>query len=176
MHYRLFVTIKQYKDETSLNARDKVNNQLQDEGFCNQDGRFSNGWADWFVIGGRWSGELTRSLLKKDYWEEVKKAVHDDNNFGYSTKDIEDPEKQKKFQEVWEKLGGYGDNPLKRDTYLHIGYEDDAMVVTKELYDKLLKKYEGQTEEQDQFIDLDYEECGEDFIGKKWLVVVDFHN
>jgi hypothetical protein len=33
--------------------------------------------------------------------------------------------------------------PFERDHYKHAGFADDAMILTQELYDALLKEYEG---------------------------------
>ena len=65
--------------------------------------------------------------------------------------------------------------PYNRDTYQPNGYADDAMLLTQELYDALLKEYEGK-EESDYHADLEYEPVSPEMIGKKWLVVVDYHN
>jgi hypothetical protein len=48
------------------------------------------------------------------------------------------------------------------------------MLLTQELYDEFLKKYEG-TEESEHHADLEYEAVSPAMIGKKWLVVVDYH-
>jgi len=64
-----------------------------------------------------------------------------------------------------------------RDVYKREGYDDDAMVVTEDLYEKLLKEYEGKNEDDNGlFWDLDYDEVSREFIGKKWLVVLDYHS
>ena len=67
-----------------------------------------------------------------------------------------------------------------RQTYEQFGYEDDAMLVTENLYNTFLKGYEGKDSQVDNywfaFSDLDYELVNPDFIGRKWLVVVDYHS
>jgi len=42
------------------------------------------------------------------------------------------------------------------------------------LYDALLKEYEGK-EEFEHHADLEYDDVSPAMIGKKWLVVVDYH-
>ena len=64
--------------------------------------------------------------------------------------------------------------PEKRNVYRDDGYEDDAMIVTEEIYNTLLKEYEGSKESEDH-ADLDHESVSLDFVGKKWVVVVDYH-
>ena len=89
----------------------------------------------------------------------------------------------KKKEKVKEEAIAYADNlwkekfglPFVRDSYKHYGHEDDAMIVTQELYDNLLKEYEG-TEDGEHNADLEYDSFSPDFVGKKWVVVVDYHN
>ena len=64
--------------------------------------------------------------------------------------------------------------PYPRDAYKVEGYPDDAMVLTQELYDDLLKEYEG-LEDAEHYADLEREPVTPDMVGKKWLVVVDYH-
>jgi hypothetical protein len=77
---------------------------------------------------------------------------------------------------MWDTLAPpeYKNIPYQRDTYKEHGYEDDAMIITEELYDNLLKEYEGRVESK-HHIDLDYEPVSPEMIGKKWVVVVDYH-
>jgi hypothetical protein len=65
--------------------------------------------------------------------------------------------------------------PYQRDTYKADGYEDDAMLLTQELYDSVLTEYEGR-EASDHHADLDRDDVSPAMIGRKWLVVVDYHN
>src|SRR5947207_13443557 len=66
MHYRMLVTVDKEGIETSAQARLHVNQELlQDTSFCGEGGHFSAPLADWFVIGGRWSGELSRATWAK---------------------------------------------------------------------------------------------------------------
>jgi hypothetical protein len=64
--------------------------------------------------------------------------------------------------------------PYWRDQYASYGYEDDAMILTQALYDALLKDDAGQ-EESEHHADLEYEPVSPKMVGKKWLVVVDYH-
>ena len=65
--------------------------------------------------------------------------------------------------------------PFQRDTYQDNGYADDAMLLTQELYDALLKEYEGK-EESEYHADLDWIPVTPAMIGNTWLVVVDYHS
>lgn len=52
--------------------------------------------------------------------------------------------------------------------------DDNAEFLTAELYDRFLLEYEG-IAECDGFVDLERERLSREFIGRKWLVVVDYH-
>ena len=94
MHYRLFVTLdaKGHKILNSEDARNKVYGMLHnDDSFCGEGGRFGSPVCDWFVIGGRWSGELPTVLIGH---EKISKSANkilkeDGNGLGYSMKNIE---------------------------------------------------------------------------------------
>jgi hypothetical protein len=77
---------------------------------------------------------------------------------------------------IWQALGGTGPNPYSRDRHLHRGYPDDAMIVSEALYDALLAVNEGTDSDGYGFADLDGDEVSRSFIGRKWLVVVDYHH
>ena len=59
MHFRFLATCDRDTAETSEEARAYVLDTLLEEGFVGE-GRWGGGLCDWFVIGGRWSGELSR--------------------------------------------------------------------------------------------------------------------
>ena len=120
--------------------------------------------ADWFVIGGRWSGELSRHSWARGITAgmEASEREHGVHVWGVSYSDGEQQHIQQeladRFQTLWDTQApaAYHGIPFQRDTYLSHGYADDAMPLTRELYDALLKEYEGQ-EESDYHADLDYE-------------------
>jgi hypothetical protein len=86
-------------------------------------------------------------------------------------------EKSIHFTERWrlEAPEVYRTIPVNRDLYEELGYEDDAVILTDSLYDALLKPFEGKVD-SDAHADLDFEEVSPAMIGKKWIVVVDYHN
>ena len=135
MHYRMLVLTDKKNADTSAGAREYVYDTLeQDDSFLMEGGRFGSGVADWFVIGGRWSGALSGK-------------AYDD-----------------------------------RDGYKPAGYDDEAQIATQELYEKFLQAYEGTDIAEGkngygiEAVDLDYDPITPDTtIGKKWLVVVDYH-
>jgi hypothetical protein len=181
MHYRFLVTFNKDAAATSQEARDHVFNQLCEEGFCGE-GRWWCGIADWFVIGGRWSGELSRYSWARALTAQMRaiEQEHDIQVWGVSYGDKGKQHLQaelaERFHAMWKTVAppAYQDIPIQRDTYGN-GYEDDAMLLTQELYDALLKEHEGATESE-YHADLDSDEVSPAMIGAKWIVVVDYHN
>lgn len=183
MHFRFLVTCEQDAAETSEAARDYVLDTLLEEGFCGE-GRWGGGLCDWFVIGGRWSGILSYATWAKDLMERIyaEEAANDVQVRGCHYGELMahkrplQEELCKKFQQMWdaEAPAAYVGIPYDRDNYKRDGYADDAMLLTQELYDALLKDYEGK-EESEYHADLEYEPVAPAMIRKKWLVVVDYH-
>jgi hypothetical protein len=182
MHYRFLVTFDSKHATTSYDARRFVLDTLQDEGFCNR-GRWDGGMADWFLIGGRWSGELSRHSWGEKLYTEIAEIEqeHDIQLWGAHYNDslmqVLQQHLTRRVQMRWDNAApeAYKGIPIQRDTDKDFGYEDDAMLLTQELYDALLKEYEGKVESE-HHADLDYEEVTPAMVGKKWLVVVDYHN
>jgi hypothetical protein len=180
MHYRFLVTCNKDEAETSEAARRHVFDTLMAEGFATQEGRWACGPADGFVIGGRWSGELSRHSWAKALYAHMAAVEHREGIqvWGAFYGDPEKTRVQKALEqlltEAWRNAAPevYRDIPIDRDTYLEAGYEDDAMILTQELYDALLKPYEGK-EMSDAHADLDFDPASPAMVGKKWLVVVD---
>ncbi len=175
MHTRLYVTVNKDKHiETSEDARNFVQTYLEseDSGFISG-GRFGGGCADWFIVGGRWSGALTKGFT--NFQKETNK-LGNQGSFGLSNEDIK--KYGKKLQKLWENEGNKTPNPYDRDTYRTGIYEDDAMLIDKDTY-KLLKEYEGENESYSDaglvFFDHDWDDVSKNFIGKKWIIVVDYH-
>lgn len=182
MHHRLFVTFDKDKAATSLDAREHVFETLHDEGFCCESGSWRSCVADWFVIGGRWSGFLSRLSWAKEFDHEVTttEAEHDLHVWAawYQERGKQRVQHKlaKRFETLWDSIApaSYKGIPYQRDTYKAEGYEDDAMLLTRELYESVLKAYEGR-EETTYHADLDFDEVLPSLIGRKWLVVVDYH-
>ena len=200
MHYRLIVTVGIEYAKTSKIARDYVNNQLSDDSsFCGEGGRFSSPIADWFVIGGRWSGDLSDKTWAKGVVKKIT-ALEKDKDIrvaGVHYGDVKKTKKQSKVRDMVEAMykaatpKKYKNKVLcwDRDTYNHTGYEDDAMIVNEELYEAFLKDWEGKdygykhnksstddyTWKELHYVDLDGDCVDKDMISKKWIVVVDYH-
>ena len=189
MHYRLLVTFEKESAATSEEARRYVEQELLNDPSFSGGGRFGGGVADWFVIGGRWSGELSRATWGRAVEKQIasleKKEKLQVWGAYYVNKKMREAQARLK-QQVEELYAAalpqeHHDKSLvyDRDTYRDLGYEDDAMRLTQELYDSLLAEYAGDFIARSQysvaFVDLDYDPLDPDFVGKKWLVVVDAH-
>jgi len=185
MHSRLIALVNRNSNESSLDARRKVEARLIQEGFAPEGGLFVSPPVDWFVIGGRWSGELTRARLHQEklkaFWEEFERL-----ELGWVSRDKPEEEQRAKAMELFRRFfpDFEGEPPVWRDSYAHSGFEDDAQVLDEALFDFIreLKSYPDKASLRDLydgrcFVDLDepYEELTVDAIGKKWCVVVDFH-
>jgi hypothetical protein len=159
--------------ETSLDARRRVQNLLQeDDSFCGQGGRFGSPLCDWFVIGGRWTGKLQIALLGDAYKAAFSQEFPDMAAGWYPSSLVE--KHRDRLNQLWQRFGGTGAHPDTRSSYDDLGCDDDAMPVDQALYDHFLAQDLGKFCET--FADLDDEPADETFIGRKWLVVVDYHN
>ena len=181
LHHRFLVTLNTDEAESSQEARELVNDTLVMEGFITN-GRWGCGLADWFVIGGRWSGELSRASWARELTQRMQ-AREEEKGVQVWGAWYGDPEQQKlqrelarEFQALWnaEVPDSYVGIPVNRDTYREYGYEDDAMILTAELYTALLQPCEGSIESEPH-ADLAEDPVSPAMIGTKWVVVVDYH-
>jgi hypothetical protein len=177
MHYLMLVTTSFIEGATTAAVRAAVYQALvSDDSFCGQGGRFGCPLADWFVIGGRWSGYLSTSRIGDAYREAVAARFPEQSEKPYGLV----ADHRKELDRIWESLGGQSPNPYSRDDTDDLGHPDDAQVLTKELYDALLSDFEGRACMSDgchcEYVDLDGEALNSDFIGRKWLIVIDYHN
>ena len=136
MHHLYFVvTPKGDEDYQSDQVRQYVNSWLQEEGFCSQ-GFYSHGKAEWFVLGGRWSGLLTEIDMEEN----------------------------------------------ERNQYDELGHEDDAQIITQEIIDTLGSIPDFRevgyvnTDTREEGVVSEMLTIPEEYIGKYWIVVVDYHS
>jgi hypothetical protein len=177
MHYRFLVTFKSSAAKNSPQARRHAAQTLDAQGFAGDDGM-----ADWFVVGGRWSGELSRHSWAKLITEQMDalEKSHDVEVWGTHYADEEKQRTQRelaaRFQLMWDAAAppAFRGIPFQRDTYKTDGYEDDAMLLSQELYDALLREFAGQSKSE-YHADLDFDDVSPEMVGRKWLVVVDYH-
>lgn len=192
MHYRLFVLTNKGNAKTSEEACQYVYDQLSnDDSFAGEGGRFGSPIADWFVIGGRWSGVLTQLLLDskvvKEFWKEFEKEQLGWTNLTDKKQEDQIKKSNKLFMKYFPNFKG--EIPVWRgNQYDHQGAKDDAQLVTKELWKALAKDFKNSKEHggnipeepeasSDGIVDLEYDFVNEaSVVGKKWIVVVDYHN
>lgn len=157
MHALYFVIFDRKEAGNSLKAKNLATNTLMDENFCCQEGFFSAGKAEWFTVGGRWSGIL----------QVLKLGIDMERFFGMSEQERKDS---------WSQKGGAGPCPGEDR---HSGFEeypDDAMVVDQGLWQKLaetypeVEAYDANACSEDILADLK----SQDVIGR-WIVVIDYH-
>lgn len=77
MHNLYFVVVPEGDAKNAKKAMEVAEGRLEAEGFVDNDGYFSQGRSDWFVVGGRWSGILSVAAGKKTA-EEVNAEKRDD--------------------------------------------------------------------------------------------------
>jgi hypothetical protein len=180
MHYLMLITLAIEPGESSQDARDRAFATLaEDDSFCGEGGRFGSPLCDWFVIGGRWSGYLRKTLIGDAYRKALEQRFPKLVCGYYSEADAK--AQAKGLNALWRKHGGTGPSPYFRSSYEQCGYDDDALPLDQTLYDRLLADFKGESECRAEsprcaFADLDFEPVDESFIGRKWIAVVDYHN
>lgn len=173
MHYLMLVTLTLAGDATSEEARSAVyDTLLHDDTFCGSGGRFGSSLCDWFVIGGRGSGLLPQTRYGEPYARAIDKLQSREA-------DPDATQRRAEFEALWHQYGGLPPAPLHRESDQY-GHEDDALLVDQALYDRLLAVHDGQALVSDschcEFVDLDDDPVAPWFVGRKWLVVVDYHS
>lgn len=175
MHFRMLITMSLPEGATSDDARQKAwQTLLNDPSFCGEGGRFGTPLCDWFVIGGRWSGLLSETLIGEPFKAAVIARFPEMATAWWPYNLLE--KHGAELDALWREHGGTSPSPYGRDTTGDVGYPDDAMPICTRLYTALLAAYHGQDTVNGEFADLDGEAADPSFIGRKWLVVVDYHN
>lgn len=139
--------------------------------------------AEWYRVGGRWNGVL---IVENDlFWKALeRRGLTKPSYFDPSDTTLKEDADKTEIQKAWEEVGGRGISPVTEGIRIPIdGQEHDAMIVDDNIYDKFLACYEGKNEyamdgmgdEHPNFADLDEDLVSRDFVGKKWIVVVDYH-
>ena len=181
MHARLIALVDRMGCESSLDARENTVARLRDEGLVEGGGLFCPPLADWFVIGGRWSGCLTLAHIGEDrlkaFWGAFREMGGMDDG---SERDraIGEVLFKEHFPEVT------GASPFQRTSHRDLGYEDDAQILDEALWGFLerLGQYPIAADTDRLlrggcFVGLNdpFESLTKEDVGSKWCVVVDFH-
>jgi len=182
MHARLFALFDKDEAQTPEDACAVADTLLECNGFAGHSGLFSESPSDWYVIGGRWSGELVWAQLGYGRQEEFWKKAGQEGIDGIPFTEGEVHKKLRRiFREMFPDYPAHKVEPVARDC--HKTHPDDAMLLDEPLAKFLgeLKRYPLETDDVhdgDAYVDLSepWEEYKlQDMLGKKWLVVVDFH-
>ena len=185
MHSRLIVLLDRADVEESLAARQATEARLITEGLVGEGGLFATHPADWFVIGGRWSGCLTLARLNPEKLDAFGRAYE---GSGLGCRDVKRSAEAQQ-EEAYALFRRFfpdhlGEPPVWRDAHRTLGYEDDAQVLDETLLGILakLKPYPSWADLEDLYrgactVDLDDPDAALtlDALDKKWCVVVDFH-
>lgn len=181
MHYLYLAAVKKDEETKTEEIANLVSSQLEEEGFCNT-GFFGSGKADWYVIGGRWSGWL--KSIQNDFFkkaDEFLKSKQKEKK-DFITQD-EVNNNQDELQKIWIDLGEYSLNPYNRSSYQTTGYEDDVLLLDEKLLEALKKTDYTDLEVcifEDGYIDsevsLDDFLKREDILNNYYICVVDYHN
>jgi hypothetical protein len=187
MHALLYVLCPKHGLADSKSARSHVFNWLSDNGFTENSGLFQRYYADWFVVGGRWSGELTSNQLDQEKIKALNNEFEQKYGFWIS-KDITEEIRREQYRKITQKyFPDYKGMPWAfRDSYQEEGYEDDAQIVNRPLFDRIIKDHLIDEISQEKLwnggavIATDIQDNKDSitpdrFIGKYWIVVVDFH-
>lgn len=142
MHQRLIVaSLHDTRDSIGSEfVNVNVYDWLNSNGFASEGGRWNNSPADWYVIGGRWSGELTKvvnGIKWVDYADFAKSICTEEENKECNWDKFAHSHLIKKyraeFNEWWvNKTGENTLHPFNRDSYT--SYDDDSQILTEELW------------------------------------------
>ena len=171
MHTRLLVTISMPANSDSAEVRSKVFDTLKNDDTFSGGGIYHVPMCDSFVIGGRWTGELPKALMSRRYRQTLRALFPPAAKESYSFSFTQGNEKR--LNALWTLHGGIGPSPYIREPNGSLGYPDDAMLITPKLYKWLAAEYK-KNPNSDCYMDLDDESPSASFIGRKWLVVVDY--
>ena len=153
MHYLYFVVFDKKEAKDSDEARGLAESTLVEQNFCGGEGYFCESKADWFVIGGRWSGLLSWIQLEID------------------------PSNQEKLRKAWKKANIKEVFPYDRNTFSSEGHGDDAMIVGQKLLEALRKKYSDiEIYDADNNYEISLGGLEDKDLLNRWIVVIDYHN
>ncbi len=111
MHTLMLVTLTLPASGTSEEACNSAYSRLSEDGsFCGEGGRFGCPLADWFVIGGRWSGILREAILGQPYNNALEQEFPEFTK-GYFPSSLMDQRKAS-LDQLWQSFGGTGKHPL----------------------------------------------------------------
>jgi hypothetical protein len=197
MHYLIYTTVRA---DTREEAFERVRNWMEWEYIMEHfepKSTYDKPW-DYWSIGGRFSGHILKAYPEaSDQYYEYETSIK--NKYNMTGTWIQAPkEVMEQQQNMYDKIDAWWvDNmpepfnecqaPLTRNRYSSNHYEDDIKIIDHDIYDAFLsdfsKKVEYKTTEFEQggehrdicFMDLDEDFPSEEFIGNKFLAIVEAH-
>lgn len=131
MHTSCLIIIKsELQDGTIEDYVSMAMNPFQEED--------SNGWWDWYVIGGRWSGKLEKIKLDQDKLKEFAKQFEEEK-LGWSSQEKPENLQIARAKELWHTIFGDNSEPLiGRDRYE--GFYPDDVQLREDFTDEQIKR------------------------------------
>ena len=180
MQYFAIALLPIEKADSSAEARKTIYKFLINDRLFEPDDipdlRFSLPIYTWFVIGGSWSGILNPEKMRNRFFEQANTLYGNEVFYGYYSKQFI-TENASALSNIWQKLGGKGEHLLSRIKYRDYGYEDDAVIIDK----NVVRRLQELNDIQSEILDCSKNnEFGEDvdiqaLIGRAWVVVVNYH-
>jgi hypothetical protein len=183
MHFHCEVWVP--KKEDYISQVHKALAGLSEEDTRISDEDCGNGFYDWYVIGGRWSGEHTMWLLRKNFGDKIEKISKEfEKEFGWFTNGENSREKRaKQYEEVFRRhisKEEWSGEPLPswRNSYKEDGFDDDIIAIS----DVPWEQFDCYTLMIDGYIyhELKREEAIKMFKDHKiesgYLVTIDYHS
>ena len=148
-----------------------------------------NGFWDWFVIGGRWSGAHTEMLLDQEKLKQFYKICDEKELFWVGPDrpaEVQEAKRKEEFLKLFPDFKGI--IPTCRDTYRIDGYSDDIIEVEKvtehlSCYTLILPDEVLHTEIWDgnKFCETHFDGCVKHALDERgittgYLVTVDYHS
>jgi len=190
MHSLYFVVIPKAQAETAREAISEAEDWLNENDFASEGGFYSSSRADWFQMGGRWSGLLSEVTWAKKATAEIAKLEKENDiqligcSYGDKKKTALQAKLMQQAEEIWAKYRPTEYAEVKFQRSMYDNQDDDAMLLTEEVLKALQKKYPKKNPDDGwgdvQFVDT--EDFYEDALYKlkadpeKWIVVVDYHS
>jgi hypothetical protein len=173
MHASLYVAFPKSEAEDAVAAENFADNFLCENGFCSDDShQFSSGYADWYVVGGRWSGDVK-------YWDLVSRHGKEKADQWHAIACGAGPvTKTRGIDGAFKKIFGSKEKPLTDRAYkacnamLNNKAMVGAMIKEKLLHDDISAG--GALTSPGYAYDKDSLLAAAD--GTVWIVVVDYHS
>lgn len=173
MHASLYVAFPKSEAATPSEAEEYAERFLSENGFASDDShQFSQGYADWFVVGGRWAGDLK-------YWELVSrhgKAKAD--KWHRAACDMMPATKTRGINNLFRKLFGKDEPHLTAEQYKGC----NAVLNSRALVETMLKEkmLHDDISSGGALTSPGWEFTSDNILnqpdGTVWMVVIDFHS